>query len=263
MTPGGSSSRTSETTAQGSDPDAPVPELPPRETGGTLASGQGGGVGTRPDGGGGTDNQAWIGMFFGHWCPPPPPPVPPFLPPCVTFRPAAVPLRGPGQSPVLPFACCVGSLRSVGRCGRCSGWCRFRVRGAPSLVCWGCAGCWGCLTVFAFVFAPPPLFNKNFRAREKHGNFPMHQIASDHFRYTDVCVPVGPFGSGAGPSCGVSPVAALDRCGGAPAARRWPTPSGHPKSKPPPPSQTFGSPSPAIIDVDSAPPPPPPPGNAH
>ena len=26
---------------------------------------------------------------------------------------------GPGQSPVLPFACCVGSLRSVGRCDRC------------------------------------------------------------------------------------------------------------------------------------------------
>ena len=29
-----------------------------------------------------------------------------------------VSLRGPGQSPVLPFACCVGSLLSVGRCGR-------------------------------------------------------------------------------------------------------------------------------------------------
>ena len=48
---------------------------------------------------------------------------------------------GPGQSPVLPFACCVGSLLSVGRYGRCSCWCRFRVRGAPWLVCWGCAGC--------------------------------------------------------------------------------------------------------------------------
>ena len=45
--------------------------------------------------------------------------------------------------PVLPFACCVGSLRSVGRCGRCSCWCRFRVRGAQSLVCWGCAECGG------------------------------------------------------------------------------------------------------------------------
>ena len=46
--------------------------------------------------------------------------------PCVTFRLVVAPLRGPGQSPVLPFACCVGSLRSVGRCGRCSCWCRFR-----------------------------------------------------------------------------------------------------------------------------------------
>ena len=64
-------------------------------------------------------------------------------PPCVTFRRAVVSLRGPGQSPVLPFACCVGSLRSVGRCGRCSCWCHFRVRGAQSLVCWGCAECGG------------------------------------------------------------------------------------------------------------------------
>ena len=52
------------------------------------------------------------------------------LPPCVTFRPVVAPLRGPGRSPGLPFACCVGSLLSVGRCGRCSCWCRFRVRGA-------------------------------------------------------------------------------------------------------------------------------------
>ena len=50
--------------------------------------------------------------------------------PCVTFRLVVAPLLGPGQSPVLPFACCVGSLRSVGRCGPCSCWCRFRVRGA-------------------------------------------------------------------------------------------------------------------------------------
>ena len=57
-------------------------------------------------------------------------------PPCVTFRRVVAPLRGPGQSPVLPFACCVGSLRSVGRCGRCSCWCRCRVRGAQWLVCW-------------------------------------------------------------------------------------------------------------------------------
>ena len=50
--------------------------------------------------------------------------------PCVTFRLVVAPLRGPGRSPGLPFACCVGSLLSVGRCGRCSCWCRFRVRGA-------------------------------------------------------------------------------------------------------------------------------------
>ena len=62
-------------------------------------------------------------------------------PPCVTFRRVVVSLRGPGRSPVLPFACCVGSLRSVGRCGRCSCWCRCRVRGAQWLVCWGCAEC--------------------------------------------------------------------------------------------------------------------------
>ena len=74
-------------------------------------------------------------------CPPPLPvrqPAPPphslFLgghtTPCVTFRRVVAPLRGPGQSPVLPFACCVRSLLSVGRCGRCSCLCRFRVRGA-------------------------------------------------------------------------------------------------------------------------------------
>ena len=31
----------------------------------------------------------------------------------VTFRRGGVPLRGPGQSPALPFACCVGSLRYI------------------------------------------------------------------------------------------------------------------------------------------------------
>ena len=66
--------------------------------------------------------------------PPPPPPAP-----RVTFRRVAVSLRGPGQSPLLPFACCVSALRSVGRCSRCSCWCRFRVRGAQWSVCWGCA----------------------------------------------------------------------------------------------------------------------------
>ena len=42
------------------------------------------------------------------------------MPPCVTFRRVVVSLRGPEQSPVLPFACCVGSLLSVARCSRCS-----------------------------------------------------------------------------------------------------------------------------------------------
>ena len=58
----------------------------------------------------------------------------------MTFRRVVVSLRGPGRSPVLPFACCVGSLCSVGRCGRCS--CRVSfprsqspVVGVPGL-CW-------------------------------------------------------------------------------------------------------------------------------
>ena len=60
--------------------------------------------------------------------------------PRLTFRLVVVSLRGLGQSPVLPFACCIGLLLSVGRCGRCSCWCRCRVCGAQWLVCWG-AGC--------------------------------------------------------------------------------------------------------------------------
>ena len=75
--------------------------------------------------------------------------------PYVTFRLVVVSLRGPGQSPVLSFPCCIGSLLSVSRCGRCSRWCRFRVRGAQWLVCRGCAGCYGGrLTAFA-VRTPP------------------------------------------------------------------------------------------------------------
>ena len=62
--------------------------------------------------------------------------------PRVTLRRGVAPLQGPGQSPLRPFACCVGALRSVGRCGRCSCWCRFRVRGAQ-WVRWGCAECGG------------------------------------------------------------------------------------------------------------------------
>ena len=91
-------------------------------------------------------------------------------PPCVTFRRVVVSLRGPGQSPGLPFACCVGSLRSVGRCGRCSCWCRFRVRGAQWLVCRGCAGCCGGrLTVFAVPTPPSSGIQQaslGFRVRE-------------------------------------------------------------------------------------------------
>ena len=37
-----------------------------------------------------------------------------FQPPCVTFLRVAGSLQGPGQSPVLPLACCVGSLCSDG-----------------------------------------------------------------------------------------------------------------------------------------------------
>ena len=72
----------------------------------------------------------------------------------MTFRRVGAPLRGPGQSPVLPFACCVASLRSVGRCGRCSRWCRIRVRGAQRLVCWGCAEC-GMMCRLCVSGAPP------------------------------------------------------------------------------------------------------------
>ena len=67
---------------------------------------------------------------------------PPNHPPCVTFRLVVVPLWGPGQSTVLPFACCVGLLLSVGRCGRCSCWCRVSswCVGAVLNVAW-CAVC--------------------------------------------------------------------------------------------------------------------------
>ena len=72
----------------------------------------------------------------------------------MTFCRVAVSLRGPGRSPVLPFACCVWLPRSVTRCSRCSRWCRLHVRGAQLLVrgCTGCCG--GRLTVFA-AHAPP------------------------------------------------------------------------------------------------------------
>ena len=81
--------------------------------------------------------QAWLGGDTQFRAPPPPPPgeggrvLSPPPPALVPLRRVVAPLRGPGQSPVLPFACCVGSLLSVGRCGRFSCWCRFHVRGAP------------------------------------------------------------------------------------------------------------------------------------
>ena len=82
-------------------------------------------------------------------------------------------LLRPGQSHILPFACYVGSLLSV---GRCSCWCRFplwgipsdcwfftgsldsrfRVRGAQWLVCWGCAGCGSMCRLRVSATPPPP-----------------------------------------------------------------------------------------------------------
>ena len=84
--------------------------------------------------------------------------------PCVTFRRVVVSLRGPGQSPVLPFACCVGSTLSVGRCGRCSCWCRFRIRGGQWLVCRGCAGRDMVCRLRKYSL-PPPLLREQ---RQKH-----------------------------------------------------------------------------------------------
>ena len=52
------------------------------------------------------------------------PPYPPT--PRVTFRRVALSLRGPS----CPFACCVRSMRSDDRCGRCCLWCCCRVSGA-------------------------------------------------------------------------------------------------------------------------------------
>ena len=55
---------------------------------------------------------------------------------------------------LLPFTCCVGSLRYGGRCGLCSSWFCFRVHGAQWLVYQGCAGCGG---RHLCVSAPPPV----------------------------------------------------------------------------------------------------------
>ena len=59
----------------------------------------------------------------------------------MTFRLVVAHLQGPGQSRVRPFACCVGSLLSVGRCCArpCPSWCGSRVLCvcvAPPPVCW-------------------------------------------------------------------------------------------------------------------------------
>ena len=62
------------------------------------------------------------------------------VPPCVTFRLVVVPLRGPGQSPVLPFACCVGLLlSSAAAAGALAG--IVSAFAEPSIWCW--AQMWG------------------------------------------------------------------------------------------------------------------------
>ena len=103
-------------------------------------------------------------------CPQPPPP-------CVAFRLVVVSLQGPGQSPVLPFACCVGSLRSVGRCGRCSCWCRFRVRGAQRLVCRGCAGCGMVSPLPRWLGKPEPQDTRTHTIDVTNGQQPRQQAA--------------------------------------------------------------------------------------
>ena len=81
------------------------------------------------------------------WLPPPP---------CVTFRQVAVSLQGPGQSPLLPFACCIGSMLSDGSCGLYPLWCCCHVSGAQQLAYWGL--CWWCHRE-----KPPPPPNANTR----------------------------------------------------------------------------------------------------
>ena len=98
-------------------------------------------------------------------------------PPCVAFRLVVVSLQGPGQSPVLPFACCVGSLRSVGRCGRCSCWCRFRVRGAQRLVCRGCAGCGMVSPLPRWLGKPEPQDTRTHTIDVTNGQQPRQQAA--------------------------------------------------------------------------------------
>ena len=145
MTPKGATSKTHNAPGTPTVVGCPYPPQAPIEATASVmgySPGLGAPGGPAAGGGGGPGAGSRIGFLSGGgglqalmaFSAPPPP---------VTFRRIVVPLRGPGQSPVRPFACCVGSLRSVGRCGRCSCWCRFRVRGAQSLVCRSRAGCGG------------------------------------------------------------------------------------------------------------------------
>ena len=77
----------------------------------------------------------------------------------------------PGQSPVLPFAGCVGSLLPDGRCGQCALWCRFRNSGAQWSAHWGCAGECGSRFTVAAAHSPPgrpPPASPRCRVRELH-----------------------------------------------------------------------------------------------
>ena len=81
-------------------------------------------------------------------------------PPRVTFRLVVAPFRGPGQSPALPFACCVRSLRPVlllvsfprsrspvvGVLGLCWMWhgVPFTRQRRPVRMCWLLAGSFDC-----------------------------------------------------------------------------------------------------------------------
>ena len=68
-------------------------------------------------------------------------------PPCVTFRLVVAPLQGPGQSPVLPVACCVGLLLSAAAAGALAGVVSAFAFAEPSIWCVGMLGC--VLSLFA------------------------------------------------------------------------------------------------------------------
>ena len=110
-------------------------------------------------------------------------------PPCVTFHLVVVSLRGPGQSPVLPFACCVELLLSVGTYW-CSCWCWFRVCGTQWLVCWGCAGCGKMCRLRASGDPPPPTPAKKsitstvFILESCDGGVTTQTVDLDHFQFS-------------------------------------------------------------------------------